>query len=506
MKYKIIYLITVALMFMGATAAQQVEVTPNRYHQHLEAQPKAACTGHSEDTFCTHLPLLSITTDAELPAPHLTDETGAVLYDALGYALVNNEMVGASVALFDHENKNNHLTDTPECAERALIRIRGRSSRSFDKPSYLVKFKEQDLTTNKDVSLCGMTADSNWVLHGPFLDKSLIRNYLCYNLAGKMMEYAPNVRFCELFLNGEYQGIYLITEKIDYNKNGRIHITKSDPDLDTTSYIVQVDQASADPRYALNTFGSYSMLTSQLNTISGHLSVVYPSTTLTPEQRSYIERDLSEFEKSLFSFDYNDPKQGYQRYIDVDSFVDFYLLNEFTLNYDAPLLSTYLYKDIGSKLKLCVWDFNSAFDYYQYTHMDPQNFVLHSQMWYSYLFKDPHFVDEVVARYWQLRDRVFSEEYLTEYIDQTIAYLGDAVQRNYEVWGYSFQSEYNGANYDFLTPADRNVRTYDQAIQQMKDCIYDRLDYMDEHIGTLYRVCHTSVNKKFNYIPEVAAR
>ena len=60
----------------------------------------------------------------------------------------------------------------------------------------------------------GMDAHYEWAMHGPYLDKSLIRNYMWYNIAGEIMDYAPNVRFCEVIINGEYKGLYVMTGTI----------------------------------------------------------------------------------------------------------------------------------------------------------------------------------------------------------------------------------------------------------------------------------------------------
>ena len=348
-----------------------------------------------------------------------------------------------------------------------------------------------------------MTADSSWALHGPFLDKSLIRNYLCYNLAGEIMDYAPNVRFCELFLNGEYLGLYLLTEKIGYRENGRIDFTKTDPNLTVTSYILQVDRGAADPRYNLETFGSDCYLTrTKVRAGQGHIEILYPGKTLTQNQYDYINSDFSRFEKAIFSFDYNHPDRGYRRYIDVRSFIDFFLINEFTLNYDAPGLSTYLYKDVSGRLNMCVWDFDAAFDYYRYSEVTPETFRIHNALWFQYLFKDKAFVDQVVDRYADFRKRFFNEEYLFQYIDETVAYLGPAIQRNYAKWGYSFNSTYNGVNYDYLEPESRNVRSFDEAIQQIKDTITLRLEHMDNNLDRLYTLCHESMNKRYNHQTE----
>lgn len=499
MKYKKIGLAVILFSLVFAFIAQGIEPPKKRYHQHLEAAEKAVCTDHGADTFCTHLPLFQITTDAEIPDPYYRDENGEIQRGGNGRSVKNNEMVSASVEYFDSKTKNNHLSDKPTVAEKAMIRVRGASSRGFDKKGYLLKFVEEDLVTGKDVSLSGMTADNSWVLHGPFLDKTLIRNYLCYNLSGEIMDYAPNVRFCEVVLNGEYMGLYLLVEKINQNDNGRINITKSDPDLATTSYIVRADRGAIDAEYELNTFGAYAYMTIHQGNKAGQMEIVYPGKYLTKEQHDYIQEDLSRFEKALFSYDYNNEDKGYRQYIDVDSFVDFFLINEFTLNYDAPVLSTYLYKDIGGRLKMCVWDFNSAFDYYEYSVVTPETFVMHDSMWFRYLFKDETFVDQTIQRYHELREKFFNEEYLLNYIDETIAYLGPAIDRNFEKWGYSFNSTYEGVSYDYLVPAERNVRSYDAAVAQLKNCIIERIQHMDNNLDRLYSLCHESLNKEFNY-------
>lgn len=489
-------------MIVVAALAQGVETGTNRYHQHLEAQEKEACTEHGEETFCTHLPLINIVTDAEMPEPHLFYEDEIVDEDGTTSAAIvrerNYEMVAAKVEYFDESRKNNHLTDKAKVESDALIRVRGASSREFDKKNYLLKFTEEDMVTSKDVSLSGMTEDNEWVLHGPFLDKTLIRNYLCYNLAGEIMDYAPNVRFCEAFINGEYMGLYLITEKVEYNKQGRIHLEKTDPDIATTPYILEMDRGTEDETRKITTFGNHSYLTAEEGAELGQLEVIYPSKTLTEEQRKFIERDFSQFEKAIFSLDYDDKKKGYRKYIDVESFIDYFLINEFTLNYDAVGYSTYLYKDVGDKLKMCVWDFNSAFDYYEYSVISPETFVLQNSMWYNALFRDENFVQKVEDRYYVLREKYFNEVYLNNYIDETVAYLGAAIDRNYEKWGYSFKSEHNGFVYDYLKPVERNVRSYEEAIEQLKDCIEERIEHMDRNIDRLYILCHDSLNKSAN--------
>lgn len=494
MNYKAISLAAVAAMLIGGSLLQTIEPKNNRYHQHEEALPKAVCTDHGEDVFCTHLPLMRITTNEPIPPSYIMDEDGRFMVGEDGSRLKNEKILSGTVEYFDDAEHNNHLSDEADVSEKAEVWVRGNTSREFEKRGFGIEFKEEDMLTNKDVSLSGMTADSDWVLHGPYMDKTLLRNYLCYNLSGEIMEYAPNVRFCELFVNEEYMGVYLLVEKIKYNEDGRITLSQTDPEIRETSYIVQADRGAEDLTKKIEPFGVYTYTTTTLGEAYGRMEIVYPSATLTEEQRKYIENDLSRFEKALFSYDYDKKKTGYQQYIDVDSFVDYFLINEFALNYDAVGLSTYLYKDVRGKLHLCVWDFNSAFDNYELSNITPRTFRLHEKMWYKNLFKDEAFVDQVIREYDDLRDTWFDEAYLMKYIDDTVEYLGPAIERNYEKWGFSF-----GEEYDRLQPEERNPRSYEAAIRQMKECISLRIEHMDQNIDRLQLLSHESMNKKFNY-------
>ncbi|MEG2290847.1 MAG: CotH kinase family protein [Clostridium sp.] len=494
MKYKVIYILSLIFMIITAISFERVPFKSNRYHQHKEAASKSVCNVHNDDVFCTHLPLMNITTEGPMPSPFITDENGTPLKDTKGSTIQNDEMVAAKVEYFDKSTGNNHITDTPAIFEKALIRPRGRSSRSHDKKGYYLKFKEENCIDNKNVAISGMTEDSDWVLHGPYLDKTLIRNYLAYNLAGEIMEYSPNARFFEMFINGEYQGVYVLIEKNQYNDEGRIKVTETDINMTSTSYILALDTGSKDELHRLETFTYYTGKNGRRSSLSEQLEIVYPSTTLTEVQKEYIQNDMSKFEKALSSFDSGDKKTGYPSFIDVQSFIDYFIINEFTMNSDAARLSTYFYKDIRGKMKIAVWDFNSAFDNYITSMSEPHGFLMADKFWYEYLLKDKNFVDAIVKRYGELRKTFLSDEYLLNYIDETIEYLGPAIDRNYEKWGYTFSEEHN-----MLEPDERNPENYEEAVKQLKDAIVERGAYLDKNIETLYALAHDSINKKFKH-------
>ena len=126
---------------------------------------------------------------------------------------------------------------------------------------------------------------------------------------------------------------------------------------------------------------------------------------------------------------------------------------------------------------------NSACDNYEKIQTEPMSFQMQYCLWYVMMMKDEDFVNALIDRYWQLRETYFSEEYLYDYIDSTVAYLGESIDRNYEVWGYTFQQEY-----DLLIPTERNPRSFEESLQQMKDFLSSRIQWMDENIDVLKNI------------------
>lgn len=487
MKYKLIGIAMVVIMLITTFAAQIFpDFKKPRYQQHLDAEPKAACADHAEHVFCTHLPLVQITTEhgADIPGKTIGHDAGNVpIYSTTSDGA---DVIAATVAITDNAGKRNHLTDLPQLESRAFINVRGNSSRLFDKSGYAIRLVNDD-GTNRDLSVMGMDAHHEWVLHGPYLDKTLMRNYMWYNIASEIMDYAPNVRFCEVTLNGEYIGLYVMMESITGGDNARIRLTVDKKHNRFSGYLLCLDRGSKIPMKNITPLS----IISYRNQMKLH--IVYPGTpNLTEEIRSEITQDFSDFEKALYSYDF-DETSGYRNRIDVSSFATYFLINEFTSNYDAGWLSTYIYKGIDGKFRMCVWDFNSACNAYQEHDIDTTHFEMQRCIWYVMLTKDKAFVEEIISTYRRLRKTYFSEEYLNRYIDDVVAYLGDAIERNYEKWGYTF-----GEDYDLLRPTERNPRSYDEAITQMREFIQLRGRWMDENIETLRQYCADSSIKKFN--------
>ena len=114
------------------------------------------------------------------------------------------------------------------------------------------------------------------------------------------------------------------------------------------------------------------------------------------------------------------------------------------------------------------------------------------------MLKDEAFTERIINRYRQLREGILSDEYLTDYIEETIAFLGEAVDRNYAVWGFSFEPSNLDSN-NKLHPVERNPRTYEEAVTQMKEVLLQRLDWLDHNIVILKQYSHESAVKKYNH-------
>ena len=308
-----------------------------------------------------------------------------------------------------------------------------------------------------------------------------------YNLAGEIMDYAPNVRFCEVLLNGVYQGLYVMTETVSSGADARLKLTEPSKDTVQTSYALRLDRGSGNEVKNIETFSQYALRNLQ------DMDIVYPGTKwLTPERAAWIAQDFSDFEKSLFSYDYDTEPYAWWEQADMSSFVDYFILNEFTCNYDAGWFSTYIYRDVRGKYKMCIWDFNSACDNYSHPVTEPQHFELQYNVWYYMLSKDEKFINAVIDRYRELRQGILSDEYLCAYMDDVTEWLGPAVDRNFSVWGYALDK-------DMISPAERNPHTHTEAVAQMKRFCTERGAWMDEHIDILRQYSHESRNKKFNH-------
>lgn len=482
MKYKLYGLLSVFLACAVVTVAllilQKDDIKKDRYIQHQQASGEVSDYEINNAAFTTHLPLMQIYVDETIPGKTIIDEETGY---HLGHTVSKSGTDRINGALIVKDKKS-------ECASAMTIHVRGNSSRSFDKSSYSINLTDED-GNNNPLNLLGMGEHHEWVLYGPILDRTLIRNYMFYNITGQFMDYAPDVRFTELFINDEYQGLYVLCESIT-SGNSRIRLSIDKKDNTFTGYILRLDRGSENEYKNLDNFSSYSYRTSST------VDCVYPGlSNLNDSLKKSITDDFSYFEKVIYSYDYNDDKYGYRTLIDVNNFVDYFIINELTCNYDAGAFSTYIYKDLDGRFKLCVWDFNNCCDNYMEQTISYRDFGLVNRAWFKMLIKDEYFVEKIIDRYKELRKDILSEESLLSFIDDTITYLGDSVDRNYEVWDYIFESHDLD---NVLIPFDRNPDNYDEAVQDLKDFLIRRGEWLDKNIESLRQYCAGSKNKIYD--------
>ena len=398
-----------------------------------------------------------------------------VYMNTKGQQVLKENAIWGNIALLDGNGEERSVFSTPNSIYRATIKYRGASSYSkFDKKQYRIKFYKNKKDSAKEVSLAGMGANSEWVLNGPYLDKTLIRNKLVYDLARELNGWAPDTRFVELFVDGEYQGVYLAVEPVT-NGESRLRLAEFGLLSGETAYIVNRDRIDTGSE-EIDTWGKTNGYTYNA------LYIRYPSKNkITEKQKEYIQKDISEFEQALYGKNFSDKRIGYQAYIDMDNWVDYFIINEFAMNYDAGNLSTYLYKELDGKLQLAVWDFNNGFDNYQWFRTETD--VLHTveNSWFQRLWQDEAFRERVCERYVQLRKTTLSDEHIAEKIASYQEELGEAVDRNFKVWGYSFKENLLAGTSKEGTA--RDIKSYEEAMKQLTDTIRERLAYLDKELG-----------------------
>lgn len=376
---------------------------------------------------------------------------------------------------------------------RIGIELRGSTSQDLsDKKPYALETRDAE-GEDLNVSLLGMPAESDWVLLAPYSDKSLMRDVLIYNLAARIMPWAPRTRFCELVLNGQYQGVYALMEKIKRDPN-RVDIAKLDEDENsgddlTGGYILKIDKWTG-----LNNDGFTSFYTPTTNPLAEIVfQYDYPNPDdISPDQKEYIQQYIHSFEHLMASDTYADPVTGYPSVIDVSSFVDFFLINELARNVDGYRLSTFLYKDKDSndpRLKMGpVWDFNIALGNADYCNggwmtgwAADFNEVCSGDywlipFWWERLRQDPAFLQQVRSRWQSLRVQTFSNAAIQGTVDSMAALLQESQSRNFQRWPILGT---------YIWPNNFIGFTYASEVTYLKNWLTNRLIWLDGAINNL---------------------
>lgn len=405
------------------------------------------------------------------------------IINTFGEEIPNEPKINAHLGIIANENGNLNNIQNPynEYDGNIGIEIRGNSSVELDKVSYQLETRLPS-GENNNVSLLEMPKENDWILHGPYLDKSLLRNVLMYELAREMGYYASRTEFCELIINGEYQGIYILMEKIKNDKN-RIDVTKFEADNQQASeggFILKIDSWWTEDRG----WKSPAYKVNDQDRITRY-QYVYPKyNTITDAQKLYIENHITDFENAFYESEDDDIQAAYSPYIDLVSFVDYFILTEFSKNPDGYRLSTFLYKDADSvdgRLKMGpVWDYNFAFgNYWDYQNVaedweyDNHWWDITSRIpfWWEKFMEDEQFKSVLVKRwkYWQ--QQPLNCDFITQRIDDWVAQLGEAQSRNFARWktlGENVEIDWNAGP------------TYEDEITYLKEWTCARIEWMNE--------------------------
>jgi CotH kinase protein len=384
--------------------------------------------------------------------------------------------------------------------EKIGIEIRGAVSQLlYEKKSYGFEVRD-DKGNGISKSLLGLPAEEDWILHGPYGDKSLIRNAFCYQVANSIGRYAARTKFAELEINGDYKGLYVFMEKLKRDKN-RIDLKKLEPnDNDantiTGGYILKLDKTVGEGSRTQNNYTELNSFPSQLDEFGKptvrtktYFLYEYPKMdSITSPQKTYIKQYVQDFETALASANFSDDATGFRKYIDEDSFIDYFILTELMQNFDGYRISTYLQKERGEKLKMGpIWDFDLTLGsnsfcggmpksnvwIYEYNSYCPTDTWL-VPFWWTKLLKDKKFSDKLKVRWSALRKNELSDNALLKIIDDQVDYLNKTktVARNFSRWDILYKT---------IIP-NTNVGSHEQEIFNIKSWLRSRTAWMDANL------------------------
>ncbi len=394
--------------------------------------------------------------------------------------------VAASLNIIaNSQGLRNEVTDPPtEYQGLCGLKIRGESSATFPKKSYSIE-TWASLGQDVDTSFLGFPAEEDFILYGPYPDKSLMNNVLVMHLANEMGQYASRTQYVELVLNDSYEGLYVLMEKIKRDKN-RVDISKLraediEGDELTGGYIFRIDK------------GEHEDWTSQQHIYDRpgrfvEYQYYYPDPEdLQPEQRTYIQDYMDAFEAAAVAEDYvNSEGRHYTEYINLRSFVDNFILNELSKNVDAYRLSSYFHKEKDSKGGRLhagpVWDFNLSFGNADFCNvLSTSNWLYYdcvgnSPAWWDNFLSDETFTEALGCRYHSLRSNLLSLSNLEAQLDQWSRRIEEAQLRNFQRW--EILGLYVWPNAGFYTFADDHATL----MSAYKDWIELRLRWLDENM------------------------
>ena len=447
---------------------------------------------------------LTFGSGAAIPFVFTSSNLPIVIINTQNIAIPNEPAITGTMKIIDNGSNTNYTSDFPNNYNGTInIELRGSYSQSLPQKPYKIETLDAS-NASVNVPLLGMPAEHDWNLISNYNDKVFVRNTLAYKLFNEMGHYSARSRFCEVILNGSYQGVYLLMESIKRDQN-RVAIAKLEPtensgiDL-TGGYIIKNDYWDSSTGWLLN----YHPIDHP--ELDVHLVYDYPKpSTISPEQQTYIQTFITNFETALYSTNYADPINGYNKYINTASFIDYFIVNELARNNDGFKKSSYYYKDKDSATAIAklnagpVWDFDWAWKNINecsiFAATDGSGWAHHindcgpdvnSPGWYIRLLQDANFQNDLRCRWENLRATILSNDNLNAYIDTQALYLNEAQSRHFEKWG--------NLGINTGTPeVDADPSTFPEQITKFKNWIALRLAWLDSNIPGNTNNCSLSV-------------
>ena len=441
------------------------------------------------------------------PVTSFVNKVPNVYINTKGNTIVNEPKVQSIIQI--------QFGDTIVFRSNIGIEYRGSTSfRLFDQKSYGIELRDA-VDNDTDSVIMDFPKQSDFILYAPANDKSLIRNTLIYDLSNQIGMYATRTKYVQLYIDGEYLGLYVLMEKIKRDKS-RVNVTKmastdNSGNAITGGYILKIDKSAgdntlvgwdADAVYteALGFRSNYDPNGIKINFLpygpkksaETYIMYEYPKNdAISYDQKKYVQSYFSDFEDILLSNNYKDPINGYQKFIDVNSFIDFLILNEFAYNPDAYRLSTFMNKERSGKLKMGpIWDFNLGFGnddrvafvngstwVFNYNNYYPSDTWL-VNFWWKKLLSDPTFTDRIKSRWASLRTSSLSEASILLTIDKHINILknSNSIDKHFDRW------KILGVKLPFNNFVGK---THQEEVDFLKSWVKKRLTWMDNEIVKL---------------------
>jgi subtilisin-like proprotein convertase family protein len=445
------------------------------------------------------------------PATYLTLSSSnlpLVIINTAGVAIPDEPKIPAGLKIIDNgPGLLNHPGDTP--AYEGPIGIEQRGNFSAAMPQKPWGFETRDgLGAELDTALLGMPSEHDWILLANYNDKVFCRNILAFDLFRRMGHWAPRTRLCEVILNGEYQGIYVFTEKIKRDKN-RVDIPRLDStdisgvDL-TGGYIFKNDYWDASNSW-LSPYHPIGHPTFNIRFV-----YYYPDAAdMLTVQKDYLRDYVTLAEDALYGPDFMDPVTGYRAYINDTSFMDYFFVNELARNADGFKKSAYFHKNRNDKDSTIhagpVWDFDWAWKNINecglWAVTDGSNWAHHindcgpdvnSPAWMLRFLEDSTFTADLKCRYEMFRTQMLDTAWLFSYVDSIALLVDEAQARHYDRWPI--------LPINVGTPeVDPQPATFAGHIAMFKNWIATRVNWLDANMPGLCVPVQTTAPKAFSF-------